>query len=90
MKAFPSIDFMTEEQVRWYEKLIGRDEAQWSERQRAFMSDMQAASRRFQAAREERAHRESREMIAGQWGNTHPGLDSDEGWEMENPGLPRR
>jgi hypothetical protein len=76
---------MTERQDAWFDDLQKRDPATYSAKDRRFLSDTQAVRRQYERDLHARYSREQQEMIDGQWGDTHPGLDTAEGREMENP-----
>lgn len=80
-----STPWMTERQRAWFKDLSKRDPATYTAKDRKFMKDMESERRDHE--RKTRAHhaREQQEMIDDQWGGSHPGLDTAEGREMENP-----
>lgn len=46
---------------------------------------METSRREHERGIRERHAREQQEVIEGQWGRSHPGLDTAEGREMEDP-----
>lgn len=82
-----STPWMTDRQRAWFNDLTQRDPSTHTAEDRKFTSDMEAERREYQRRERERFDREQQEMIEEQWPDTHPGWDTPEGREMEDPRL---